>query len=233
MAFFNNPTSSLDKALMAVAAIDLRIDQLQRDRAAALAADDEDIASIEKLDAAITEQQRSRGVWGEKIAALQERARAERRTQMERQRETVIKVIAKKLDGRRKAAAELEATIVRLGDLFFELLETDNIAPDWPFPEPWSRFGVVDRDVVCKEVGWALYSAGRPKQGNTVLPGPFSPTGVIGLGPRVLAAAVSGQCDAVLEALRIMPLDDDEVVTCDLPAATEQPPRGVAVLAMS
>jgi hypothetical protein len=181
--FGGNTTAALEKTGAAIAATEGKIAALQVQRAELLASED-GIEQVQQLDRSIEAQHRALVTYQDKLAALQQRFRQE---QQEQERAVQLKVIAKALAVRRQWGAEADAAAAQLGEAFFNLMAADNIAPLWPFEAPWPNFGMVDRDAVHRELGWALFSAGRPKGGITTLPSPTN----AGLASPAFAPSVS------------------------------------------
>jgi hypothetical protein len=207
--FKRDPLAALNKVLAARAADEAKLVELRQDRAAKLVESD-DVAVIEAIDRKIAGLGSSIRIHADRIGALQAECQKLAAEQREQKRDAAIKVIEKKLAAREAVAAELEASIKKTGDLFFELLGQGSITLDWPFGAPKPNFGVVDVDGIRREVGWALFSAGRPRQGKTIFPGPNNiGLGVTGVSPLGLAAHVAAKSSALLMLLREMPLDDE------------------------
>lgn len=227
--FKRNPADALAKVRAALAHDAARIAELQGERQRKLIeADADDIREIEAVDRQLADMRRRVEIHRARELALETECRAEAHEKLEQRRLAAVKVIERKLRAREAVAAELEASIKRTGDLFFQLLNSPSVAVDWPFgPVPGA---IVDADAVCRETAWALFSAGRPSGGRTVFPGPSNiGLGVSGVHAQGIEAVVAGQADALLSLLHSLPIDDG-AIEADAPPETV-PPHGLAALA--
>jgi hypothetical protein len=228
--FKRNPVDALAKQRILLAGDEAKIADLQRERAAALLAT-EGTDEIVAIDIKVTEARRRISICRDRIEALTRQVAQERADRREAARADAIRLIQKRLAARTAVAAELEASIKRTGDLFFQLIQSESVAPLWPFgPVPGAT---VDVSAVRREVGYLAFSAGRPTGGRTIYPAPNnSGLGVTGVHAIGVLAAVSNQSTALLSRLRELPLtddaaDDDEAA----PAETVPEPHGLAELA--
>jgi hypothetical protein len=218
LPFKRDTTAVLAKARAALAAAEAKKAELQRERSAKLLETD-GFDAVWALDRAIAEQHATLKVCDERITALEVLRRKELVAAQEEQRAAAIELIEKKLAVRNKTALELEAVIRRMGELFFALLDSESVAPDWPFPAPRPGFGKIDVDGVRREMGWLLFSVGRPIRGETILPMPNNAgLGVAGIRPKGIAGIVAAHSANLLELLHNAPLGgepDLEEATAD------------------
>ena len=227
--FRRDPEKGREAARSALAAVEAQIVELRRERAAKLVETD-GIEDVQAIDRKIEEQRRAAQIHRDRIVLLDGECRAQAAERRERKREASLKVIEKKLADREALALKLEESIKRTGDLYFELTGSASIAQDWPFREPSPRFGFIDIDGVKRELGWALFSAGRPIGGRSLLPAATNAgIGVTGISPAGIAGLVAERSRSLLLQLREMPLDED----ADEQADESAPNRGLAALATS
>ena len=169
LLFKRDPEKGREAARAALAAAEAQIVELRRERAAKLVETD-GIEDVQAIDRRIEEQRRAAQIHRDRIVLLDGECRAQAAERRERKREAAVKVIERKLADREALALKLEESIKRTGDLYFELIGSASISQDWPFREPSPRFGFIDIDGVKRELGWALFSAGRPIGGRSLLP---------------------------------------------------------------
>ena len=174
--FKRDATALLAKQRALLLADEAKIAELLRGRAAALV-ETEGVAEIEDIDQRIAALRRACAIHRDRIAALQSQVAAEAVERREARRSDAIRLIsASDYPLVKKLRQELEASIKRTGDLFFQLIQSESVAPLWPFgPLPGA---LVDVDACRRQVSYAAFSAGRPVGGRTVFPGPSN----IGLG---------------------------------------------------
>ena len=209
--FKADASAALEKTRRKLADVEANIAALQTSRTEKLATT-EDIAEVQSIDRAISAERTAAEIYRDKIRIFEEEVRRERYVDRERQRKASIAGIEKKLAAREAIAEKIDATIDQLGSLYFELLGSPSLEPDWPFGRgPHPGWGRVDADAIRRETSWRLFGAGRARGGETVLPGPSNiGLGVTGIEPLSVAGAVRLQAKAVLGALEIMPLDHDD-----------------------
>jgi hypothetical protein len=228
MSLFKRPLAgaALAKQPALRLADEAKIVELQRERAAALVETD-DVATIEAIDLKVAEARRRVSICRDRIVALEAHEAAERR---EAACAEAIRLIQKRLAAREKVAEDLETAIRKTGDLFLQLVQSESVAPLWPFgPVPGA---LVDVDVVRREVGWAMFSAGKPSGGRTIFPGPTNAgLGVSGVHAIGVAAVVANQSNALLSLLHTLPLGEDDAAEDDVSAETVSGPHGLAGLA--
>ena len=203
--------TALEKAHRKLIDVETNIAALQVSRTEKLAMT-EDITEVQSIDRTISAERTAAEIYRDRIRILEEEVRKERYVDRERQRKVSLAGIEKKLAVRETIAEKIDATIDQLGSLYFELLGSPSLEPDWPFGRgPHPGWGRVDADTVRRETSWRLFGAGRPVRGESVLPGPSSVgLGITGIEPLSVAGAVRLQAKAVLGALEIMPLDHDD-----------------------
>jgi hypothetical protein len=98
-----------------LAAAQARIERLQADRKAALAADSDDIEAVRRIDVQIVAERGSLDAYQDRIAVLEARIAAEQAKQAKRDHQAWIDKIEALLPKRARAAAELEAAIAAVG----------------------------------------------------------------------------------------------------------------------
>jgi hypothetical protein len=210
MALFRRDArEALTKARVDLVEAEAKAAELQGKRAGALTGDD--VAAIAALDRQIETAHRTAAIHIDRINALSAEVAELERERREAARAMAIDVIAKRLAERDRLGAELENAVRKVGDLYFALLGSGDVAADWPpsFPAPRPNFGLIPVDSIRKEMGWLLFSVGRPTAGKTALPGPDNTgLGVTGINPQGLAACVAGHSATLLELLRMAPLGD-------------------------
>jgi hypothetical protein len=234
MALFKrNPVDALAKQRALLAADEAKITELLRTRAAVLL-ESESVSEVEELDQRIAALLRAVRIHADRIAALEVQVRAEAAERREAARADAIRLIQKRLSAREKIAEELEASIKRTGDLFFQLIQSESGAPLWPFGGPVPR-AIVDADSVRRETAFSMFSAGRPIGGRTVFPGPSNiGLGVSGVHAIGIAPVVANQSSALLSLLREMPIGDgDAAGDKNAPPENVPEPHGLSELATS
>lgn len=225
-----NAPDTLKKVRAELAAAQTKIAGLQVKRRAALL-DADDVAAIDALDRQIEALRRTVGILNDRAAALAGECAELERERRERQRAAAIAVIEKKLAVRNAIAAELEAKVKEMGDLYFALLNAENIAANWPFAPPSPNFGLVDVAGIRRELGWLLYSIGRPIGGRSLFPEATSAgLGVAGISPAGLGASVDGKSKHTIAILRTAPIGP-AAIDSDTPRVESEPALGLAALA--
>jgi hypothetical protein len=230
MALFrrNDISAQIAAARASLADTNNKIEVLSQTKAERLL-DADDLDTVVRIDDEIAALRKRSGLFSQRISALDGQLRQEQAERREAARANAIRIIERKLRAREALAGELEASIKRTGDLFFALLNSPSVAGDWPWSLPSSA--AVDVDVIRKEVGWALFSAGRPVNGRTIFPNATNAgLGVAGTGAAGIAQSVASRSAQLVELLRSMPLGDDAEVEADVPAENV-PPRGLSELA--
>jgi hypothetical protein len=167
-----DPTEALAKARAALAADDAKLAALRIERSAPLAESD-DLAPIEAIDREIEALRRAVGIRRDRIGLLEAECREEATEKREKERQTLVdKLVKPKALDRNAKAARLEQLIKQMGDAYFDLIGSEPIVDEWPHGPLGHRFGTINADAIRQEVAWALFSAGRPTGGRTILPGP-------------------------------------------------------------
>jgi hypothetical protein len=172
---------------------------------------DGDLAAVEQHDAVIAGAEARCSILQQKLEVLSAELKAERNDEREADRQAAIKRIAPLLTEREKIAAELEAVIKRMSELWFALAEFQSpIHQHWAFPlQP--GFGKFDAAGLNREMSLAMFAAARPVQGQLRMPQAASlDSGVSGRGAEGLGAVVARQNAALLAALQTAPLGRDE-----------------------
>jgi hypothetical protein len=208
--FKRDTAAALARTRSALSAAEAKVAELGRERAVALLASD-GVDEVARIERAQLEQKQAIAIHRDRAAALEAELRREQHEQSERQREASIEVIRAKLAKRDRIAAELEASIKKTGELYFALIESGSVANDWPFPKPRPNFGIVDFEGIRREVGWALFSAGRPRGGRSLFPEATNAgLGVTGIHAIGVAESVASHSRALIETMRTAPLGDEE-----------------------
>jgi len=231
--FQRNTAAAIAKTRELLAAAEARLAEMGRERRAALLQQTDDLGEVRRIERAQDEERRTIAIYSDRLGALDVELRRERQEQRERERGVAIEKIQKRLAARDVLAVELEAAICKVGELYFALADSDNVAHDWPGPAPRPGFGAINLDELRREVGWAMFSAGRPIGGRSLFPnGTNAGLGITGIHPRGVAAAVAEHSRALIDQLRTALHEEDPAD--DVPAgASSAGPHGLAELAIS
>lgn len=203
--FSANPQAALDKTLNKIAAIEQNISELRVARQAKLVVA-EDAAEVMQTDRAIQAEEVNLQIYRDKVRALKEEVRKGEYAQREKDRRAAIEKIKAKLKRREETAADLQAAIERVGELFSDLVGRDEAEQHWPFPRPGHGFAVLDLRGVNKEISWALHGLVHGRH----LPEPSSAgLGVTGISALGVAEHVRRQNENILSRLETAPIGDD------------------------
>jgi len=209
LLFKGDPAAALTKTQDKIAAIGSNIAQLQATRTAKLVIA-EDAAEVLTVDRAIEAERVNLQIYRDKAKALQEEVRRGVYAEREKQRKQAIEKISAKLDKRTEIAAKLQTAIESVSELYFELMERDEIELLWPFGNS-NRLGFhIDKRSVDKECSWALYGMLRPREGRPLMPEPSAAgLGVTGIRAEGIDTAVKAQNQALIARLEMTSLHDD------------------------
>jgi hypothetical protein len=190
----------LEKTRAKLASVEENIISLRAKRAEALLAA-EDAGAVVAIDKAIEAESADAVIYRDRIKALQEECR--KATYQERGK--AIAAIKQKLKRREQIASDLQATIEKVGALYSELTERDEVEILWPFPRRGAGFAL-DMHSVNKETAWALYSICRGQH----VPEPNSVgLGVSGVAARGIDGVVRQQSEAIISRLEVASIADD------------------------
>jgi hypothetical protein len=204
-----DPHGARDTARHDLANAEAKLGQLQRERQTSLRLGD-GLGRIREIDRQIAEAKSTVTILSDRITALDDECLKAARAGRESQRTAALSLIERKLKSRVKVARELDEAIKLVGRLYFELLDSQSFATDWPFTPPYPKFGDVDKTAIQKETGWALFSAGRPVSGVTALPGPSNNgLGITGISAKGIAGAVEQHNARLIELLQIVEIHQE------------------------
>jgi hypothetical protein len=206
--FRRDAREALAKARLDLIAAEAKAVELQDKRSGALAGDD--IAAISQIDRQIETAQRTAAIHRDRIAALEVSAAELEREAREKARQVAIDKIVPRLAERDRLAAKIEHLAHELGERYFELLASGDLADDWPpsFPSPRPNFGLIPLDSINRSLGWLMFSIGRPVAGRSSFPAATNEGLGIGAPPPGLADTVADHSATLLELLRMTALDD-------------------------
>jgi hypothetical protein len=183
------------------------ISDLQHERQAVLL--DSDLAQIQAIDQKISDQFRVLAVHKDRVTALKAQARREQYDQLERERDAQVAALEQKFAASQAKAQELEATVKRMGDLYFELLELREQAfLAWPAMLPRPSYELLHKSTLPREFSWALYAAGRPTAMSPChIPNPSNQgLGVQGISPLGISGAIEAEQAAIVELAKAEPI---------------------------
>jgi hypothetical protein len=209
--FKRDTASALTSAQEDVAAVEGKISGLQQERHARLL--DSELTVIEKLDQQLADQHRALKVHHDRVTALRQQQRRERYAELERERAEAIAALKKSFKTTHGKAVALENAVTQLGDALFDFLETRESAfASWPDHLPRLDYQFLHRSNVMKELGWALFSAGRPTAMTPCrIPNPNNiGLGVAGIEPKGIAGEVETEHDSIIGLLEGAPIEQPE-----------------------
>ena len=207
------------------AAAEQRIADLENRRTAELGGDC-DLQAIDLIDVSIAAERRTIVIAAERIAVLESQERRETAERRDARRNTAIATIERRLAKRTALAAELEAAVARVVEIYDQMTDIDAIKRAWPFPEllpawfdfrfhdlsrqilyMWRRIGGrMLPDDVANKIGWAEAGDGVARA-----PGPRLPND--------LRSVLDRNATHILDSLRkikINPDDDNTAADTDL-----------------
>ena len=203
--FKSDPSAALDKTRAKLASVDDNIASLRAKRAETLL-EAEDAGAVTTIDRAIEAEEANARIYADRITALQEECRKAEYASCEAKRKQAIEKIKAKLKRREQIAADLQATIERVGTLYSELVSRDEPEVLWPFPRPGGGFAVLDLVSVRREVAWLLHGLVNQFR----LPEPSSAgLGVTGISAQTIPGVVSQQNESIISRLEIAPIGLD------------------------
>jgi predicted O-linked N-acetylglucosamine transferase (SPINDLY family) len=205
--FAANPQTALDKVNRKIADIDANLADLATKRATLLSSlDDDSVSAVQSLDKAAEAERAARVILADKAKALAEEVRKTTYAQREKDRRTSIEKIKGALKTREKVAAELQAAIERVGELYTQLITPDEVEISWPFPRPGNKFAELDFRGVRREISWALHGLVHQFR----LPEPSSAgLGVVGITAQGIDGVVRQQNEAIVSRLETVSIADD------------------------
>jgi hypothetical protein len=197
--------AALEKARGNLVAGERRLGEL-RDRRAALLLADDTAAEVAAVDREIGDAQRAMVANTDRISALADQLRIERREDLQRQRDEQIAEAKRLLDGRTDAGKAVQAALERLGDAIGRLYANrDSILSAWPEGLPLPRHDDL-KAALDKEIAWTLFSAGKvPATGSLNVP-----RGLEVLSIRSVVATVASEHAALIERLKNLPIENEE-----------------------
>ena len=211
--FKRDATAALARALKAKEADEAKVAELLEERQRIILSSD-NLDEVRAINLRLEDLRRTLAAHSDRVAGRRTECRKQAKEEREQKAAAAIEVIAEKLAVRERKAAKLEAAIKAMGELYFDLISSATVETDWPFTAPRPNFGRIDSDGIYREVGWALFSAGRPIRGETTLPSPNNiGLGVTGIRPRGIAGLVAEHSRELLRTLHSAPLGDDDPET--------------------
>jgi hypothetical protein len=209
--FKRDAAAARARAHAAKAAAEARIEELQRDREAALVASD-DLDAVRAIDRSIEEQRRAAAIHADRVAALTGEMKRERLAQLARERDAACAALTAARQECVATGEQLEIAIKRVGELYFAARDIrSTLLARWPNGLPFPRANELQLTSLPAEVGYALWAAGRPTaRTGCQLPWPQSTTPVAGLGAVGIAALIARSVDSTIARLKSAPLEDDE-----------------------
>jgi hypothetical protein len=203
--FKGDPAAALAKTQDRIASIERNIAELRATRQAKLVVA-EDAAEVLQTDKAIEAEEVNLQIYRDKVRALKEEVRRGTYAQREKDRRTSIEKIKGALKTREKVAAELQATIERVGELYTRLIAPDEVEINWPFPRPGNKFAELDFRGVRREISWSLHGLVHQFR----LPEPSSAgLGVVGITAQGIDGVVRQQNEAIVSRLETVGIADD------------------------
>jgi hypothetical protein len=131
--FKADPAAALTKTLDKMGAIEANIVRLREMRAERLLTTDEP-SEVVNLDKAIEAENANLAILQDRVRALKEEVRKGEYAAREDQRKQAIAQLSRRLSKREAIAAELDAAIAKVGELYFQLVTPDFAAELWPTP---------------------------------------------------------------------------------------------------
>jgi hypothetical protein len=191
--FRSDPAAELAKAQTALTATEAKIAELEQERQTVLAEADT-VEPVHALDLQLAGQRAAAQTHEARIQVLRAALKEQQAEQLEQARQAAIAEIEKRLAGQVELAKQVEQAVRDLGDRWEKLLQwRQAILSGWPdaLPRP-KPSDFEDVRIIRRELGTALYAAGRPSWDRMCsIPPPVAPYGVEGLEPKGLANAVA------------------------------------------
>src|SRR5215471_4330284 len=209
--FKRDTESALTAAQEDVAATEAKIADLQSERQSILLG--EDIGTIAALDQKISDQHRALKVHQDRVSALQAQQRREHHEQLKRERDAAVATLEEAFSKSNAKAIGLEAAVKVLGDTLFELLFAREAAfAAWPENLPRPSYQVLRSSNLLKELGWALFAAGRPTAMEPCrIPAPNNiGLGIAGIEPKGIAGCIETEQSAIVDLLKGAPIEQEE-----------------------
>jgi hypothetical protein len=202
--FKGDPQAALDKTRAKLSSVEDNISSLKAKRAETLLAA-EDAGAVVTIDKAIEAESANAVICQDRIKALQEECRRNEYASREAKRKQAIGKISAALKRREQIASDLQAAIERVGELYAQLTERDEVEMAWPFP---LRGGGLTLDLhgVHKEISWALHGL---IHGCRLPPPSSAGLGVSGITAQGIDGVVRQQNGAIISRLEVTPIAAD------------------------